>query len=277
MNAGNEPSDPRLDFADAAETLAALQDQLREFQDLTDALDGVVDRGGELAAASLDLAEAQRVVAEAQRNADPVSASVSQSVASLHETVRSLKADVQDVADRLDGAAPGRGPRRPPSSPWNAATASIIGLLTLVLVLLGIQWYTAGGEGAAPATPTSSSSDAAATVQQTLYPHHDDVESIREARVQVLNGVGAPGLASRFQAAIEDTGASVPSIGNLPIGTASTSRIYLHRNAFAIAQQLADRLGLNHRQIVPGPPATDAAVDMTLVVGADYETLAPYQ
>ena len=271
---GNDPSDDRLDFADAAETLIALQEQLREFQDLTDALHEIGASGTDLAAASRDLAEAQRAVADAQASgeaapADPVSASVSQSVAALHESVRSLKADVQDVADRLDG----RGPVRPTvGGAWNTATATIVVLLVALLGLVGTQWATSD-----PAASSAAPESAEPIVQRTLYPHQSAIEHVVDVRVQVLNGVGQPGLASRFKSNLESAGAKVPAIGNLPIGTAPETRMYLHRNAFAVAQQLADRLGLDRRRILPGPPATDAGVDLTLVVGADYATLTPFQ
>ena len=61
--------------------------------------------------------------------------------------------------------------------------------------------------------------------------------------------------------------------GNLPTGTAPETIIYLHRNAFDMAEIVADALGLGRRRIVPGPPASEAAVDLTLVVGRDYQTL----
>lgn len=282
-DAGAEPSADRLDFADAAETLLQLQEQLRHFQDLTDTLEEVARSGATLAEASQDLADAQRAVAEAQSaaegTADPVSASVSQSVEVLHESVRSLKADVQDIADRLDGSSSFGGLRRPPASPWNTATYSILGVLLLLLVVVSVQWITAGPSGAGdtgePAPTSAGTSET--VVQRTLYPHQEAVASLVDARVQVLNGVGQSGLASRFKSNLEAAGAKVPAIGNLPIGTASNTRIYLHRNAFDVAQALADRLGLDRRQIFPGPPADDAGVDLTLVVGADYQTLTPYQ
>lgn len=276
--AGTDPSDERLDFADAADTLVRLQEQLQRFQDMADTLDRVADTGSDLADASQQLADAQRDLADAQAaaaqgDADPVSASVSQSVAALHESVRSLKADVQDVADRLDAPTLG-GPRRPSSSVWNAATGSIVGLLVVLLGLVGAQWFT-GGPGESGGAVNVDAPDP--VVQRTLYPHQEAVASIVDARVQVLNGVGESGLASRFKDSIESAGAQVPAIGNLPIGNAPETRIYLHRNAFDVANALADRLGLDRRQILPGPPATGANVDLTLVVGADYATLAPYQ
>ena len=271
-------ADAPLDFAEAAETLVALQEQLGRFEHLTRTLGEVADAGTELADASEALADAQQRLAEQTQEPSDINASVAQSVAALHESVRSLNAGMEDIMDEVgaQGESGGARSRSDSSDPWNTATFSILTGLALVLIVVIVQWQTldlsemngapAQGERAAEPEPQT-------IVEQTLYPHHEPIIQVEDLRVQVLNGVGQSGLASRFQAQVEAAGAQVPKIGNLPTGTAPETIIYLHRNAFDMAEIIADELGLDRRRIVPGPPAQDAAVDMTLVIGRDYQAL----
>jgi hypothetical protein len=272
-------TDDPLDFAEAAETLVALQEQLGRFEHLTRTLDDVADSGAELANASEALAKAQQRLAEQTQEPSDINASVAQSVAALHESVRSLNAGMQDIMEEVgtQGGASGTPRRRTGGSdPWNAATFSILTGIALVLIVVIVQWQTldlTALEGAPPPSNEAPESEPQTIVEQTLYPHQEPIIQIEDLRVQVLNGVGQAGLASQFQERVEATGAQVPEIGNLPTGTAPETTIYLHRNAFDMAEIIADALGLDRRRIVPGPPASEAAVDRTLVVGRDYQTL----
>ena len=272
----NEP----LDFAEAAETLVALQEQLGRFETLTRTLDDVASSGTKLAEASEALAEAQQRLAEQTQEPSDINASVAQSVAALHESVRSLNAGMEDIMDEVgaQGNGDSKGTRRRSggSDPWNAATFSILVGIALVLIVVIVQWQTldlSEIETAPSSSEESSDPEPQTIVEQTLYPHHEPIIQVEDVRVQVLNGVGQSGLASRFQERIEGIGARVPEIGNLPTGTAPETILYLHRNAFDMAEIIADELGLDRRRIVPGPPAHDAAVDMTLVIGRDYQEL----
>ena len=270
----NEP----LDFAEAAETLVALQEQLGRFETLTRTLDDVASSGTKLAEASEALAEAQQRLAEQTQEPSDINASVAQSVAALHESVRSLNAGMEDVMDEVGAQGESNGTRRRSggSDPWNAATFSILVGIALVLIVVIVQWQTldlSEIETAPPSSEAPSEPEPQTIVEQTLYPHHEPIIQVEDVRVQVLNGVGQSGLASRFQERIEGIGARVPEIGNLPTGTAPETILYLHRNAFDMAEIIADELGLDRRRIVPGPPAHDAAVDMTLVIGRDYQGL----
>jgi uncharacterized protein YoxC len=272
-------ADKPLDFAEAAETLVALQEQLGRFEHLTRTLGEVADAGTELADASEALAQAQKRLAEQTQEPSDINASVAQSVAALHESVRSLNAGMQDIMEEVGAQGESGGTRRRRSStngPWNAATFSILTGIALVLIVVIVQWQTldlSALESTSSSAEQTPEPEPQTVVEQTLYPHHEPIIQVEDLRVQVLNGVGQAGLASRFQERVEATGAQVPEIGNLPTGTAPETIIYLHRNAFDMAEIVADALGLDRRRIVPGPPASEAAVDLTLVVGRDYQTL----
>lgn len=272
----NEP----LDFAEAAETLVALQEQLGRFEHLTRTLGEVADSGSELAEASEALAQAQQRLAEQTKEPSDINASVAQSVAALHESVRSLNAGMQDIMDEVGAQGESSSTRRRSQGhPWNAATFSILTGLALILIVVIVQWRTLDLDAPDTQTPSNpepqetTESEPETVVEQALYPHHDPIIQVEDLRVQVLNGVGQSGLASQFQEQIEEVGAQVPEIGNLPTGTAPETVIYLHRNAFDMAEIIADELGIDRRQILPGPPAHDTTVDLTLVIGRDYQTL----
>lgn len=282
--ASSGPSDANepLNFAEAAETLVALQEQLGRFETLTRTLDDVAASGTKLAEASEALAEAQQRLAEQTQEPSDINASVAQSVAALHESVRSLNAGMEDIMDEVGAQGDSNGTRRRrsgSSDPWNAATFSILTGIALILIVMIVQWSMLDLSALEAQSPPDSdpqeppSSEPETVVEQTLYPHHEPIIQVEDVRVQVLNGVGQSGLASRFQERIEGIGAQVPEIGNLPTGTAPETIIYLHRNAFDMAEIVADELGLDRRRIVPGPPAHNAAVDMTLVIGRDYQAL----
>ena len=275
-DASSTPDEP-LDFAEAAETLVALQEQLGRFEHLTRTLGDVAASGTKLADASEALADAQQRLAEQAQEPSDINASVAQSVAALHESVRSLNAGMQDIMEEVGTQGGGTRRRRTGSSdPWNAATFSILTGLALVLIVVIVQWQTMDSPAStsAPSPETEAPEPEPRTiVEQTLYPHHEPIIQVEDLRVQVLNGVGQAGLASRFQNEVESTGAQVARIGNLPTGTAPQTLIYLHRNAFDMAEIIADELGMDRRRIVPGPPASEAAVDLTLVVGRDYQAL----
>lgn len=275
---GSSEANEPLDFAEAAETLVALQEQLGRFETLTRTLDNVASSGTKLAEASEALAEAQQRLAEQTQEPSDINASVAQSVAALHESVRSLNAGMEDIMDEVGAQGESSGARRRSveSDPWNAATFSILVGIALVLIVVIVQWQTLDLSSIGASSPSSESTsdpEPQTIVEQTLYPHHEPIIQVEDVRVQVLNGVGQSGLASRFQERIEGIGAQVPEIGNLPTGTAPETILYLHRNAFDMAEIIADDLGMDRRRIVPGPPAHNAAVDMTLVIGQDYQVL----
>ena len=272
-------SDKPINFAEAAETLVALQEQLGRFETLTRRLDEIADSGSELARTSEALADAQRKLAEQTQEPSDINASVAQSVAALHESVRSLNAGMQDIMDELGAQGTSSTRKNGRTDPWNTATISILTGLVIILIVMIVQWSTF--DVSIPddiAAPQQQTTEAPADperggVEPTLYPHHEPIIQIEDLRVQVLNGVGQAGLASRFQERIEGIGAQVPEIGNLPTGTAPETIIYLHRNAFDMAEILADELGLDRRRIMPGPPAANTSIDATLVIGRDYQAL----
>ena len=276
------PSVPpdQFDFAEAAETLITLQKQLKHFEALNDTLNEVAESGSALAQSSQELAQAQQRLAEQTEAPSDINASVAQSVAALHESVRSINTSLQDVMDELNAMqnANGRTRRRSGGSVWNAATVSMLTGLVFIIVLLVVQWQTTDvtvPDELAEFDPEAISAPAPepGAMAPALYPHHAPVESLADVRMQVLNGVGVGGLASRFQERLEAFGVQVPNTDNLPAGQATETRLYVHRNAFDLAEQVADEIGLDRRRVLPGPPADAAHLDMTLVLGADYASL----
>ncbi len=126
-----------------------------------------------------------------------------------------------------------------------------------------------------------------ATGGQELYqPRGDDVRALVDAwfpdaasldqgeriRVQVLNGVGAPAVASTIQPALIEAGAEVVLSGNAAtFDQAVTEVVYYDEAERELAERVLDALGAG--QLVFSRTGLDV-VDVTVVVGADLVPIA---
>jgi hypothetical protein len=145
------------------------------------------------------------------------------------------------------------------------------------------MWATRPAPASSSSAPAVASSDtagreaerqSAADAAPRLYPESRRIRSLAEADVRVLNGVGEGGLAATFRRFLEGEGVSVVGVGNAPVGTFPETQIYVHRDAFGVAEEIAARMGLPASRVHPGPPG-GPSTDITVVVGADHAELAP--
>lgn len=300
---GDGAGDPPFDFADAAETLVELQEQLRAIEAAKDEAEGVADVADRLRTASSALASgskqlravAEKLAAACEHLSDrpdfgtDALRSVADELGRLHGAVEALDEEVRSRPPP-DGASADR-PRRPsPDDTDDRATglgapvpAAVLGVL--LLLVIGLQagmWATRP----APASPSSASvaasadtaagvsGESAAETAPRLYPASRRIASLAEADVRVLNGVGKGGLAATFRQFLEGEGVSVVGVGNAPVGTFPETQIYVHRDAFGVAEEIAARMGLPTSRVHPGPPG-GPSTDITVVVGADHAELAP--
>ncbi len=91
-------------------------------------------------------------------------------------------------------------------------------------------------------------------------------------QLEVLNGCGVPGIASRATAALRNFGFDVVESGNFD-NFDMTETILISRNGnMRNAERVARALGLPEDRILL-EKSPDFYLDATLVLGADYETL----
>ena len=95
----------------------------------------------------------------------------------------------------------------------------------------------------------------------------------RRIRVQVLNGVGAPGIAQQVQPLLVDVGGRVTLSGNADRFDYATTQIVYYDDA-RLKDAKAIRTALGVGEIVKSLTRLDV-VDVTVVVGADFTTAHP--
>lgn len=91
-------------------------------------------------------------------------------------------------------------------------------------------------------------------------------------QLEVLNGCGVPGLASRFTSTLRDYGFDVVESGNFD-NFDMTETIIISRNGnMENARQVASALGIPEERILL-EYSTEFYLDATLVIGSDYQSL----
>lgn len=91
-------------------------------------------------------------------------------------------------------------------------------------------------------------------------------------QVEVLNGAGAPGLASRFTNTLRKAGFDVVDTGNFENFQVKESYIISRIDDRENARRIAQVLDINEENIVV-MASTDFFLDATIVVGADWKSL----
>jgi hypothetical protein len=91
-------------------------------------------------------------------------------------------------------------------------------------------------------------------------------------QVEVLNGAGAPGLASRFTNTLRKAGFDVVDTGNFENFQVEESYIISRIDDRENARRIANTLNISPENIIV-MASTDFFLDATIVVGADWKSL----
>lgn len=112
-----------------------------------------------------------------------------------------------------------------------------------------------------------------------LYPR---IETTRDAtdptlvssviQLEVLNGCGTPGLATRFTQELREYGFDVVETGNFDHFDVSQSFIISRNGVTENAKRVAQAIGIPPEQILR-EESPDFYLDVTLVLGEDFESL----
>lgn len=93
-------------------------------------------------------------------------------------------------------------------------------------------------------------------------------------KVEVRNAAGVDGLAASATSHLRRRGFDVVEVGNA--ASADTSRVLVRSGTALDARHVAQALGLGPEAVQTGGPTNDYALDVTVTLGADYPTLAPF-
>ena len=172
---------------------------------------------------------------------------------------------------------------RTPSSDWR-----ITAILVLLVVQVGFMgwWYwtehrpikpasliQSQQETTSPQEPAvqqvSDSQERPATNTEPSAPPRDFSEN--PVRVQVLNGCGVRGMASRFAECMRSKGFDVRETGNADRYDYEKSRVIGRVDDTQLPKNVADVLGLVDFTLDPNPALVD--VEVTVIVGEDHSRL----
>lgn len=141
-----------------------------------------------------------------------------------------------------------------------------------VLLVVAVLLVLALGYGACArlVTPPGSASTAAAERVR-------EGEVVGDVQVEILNGTMEDGLAARTRAHLRAFGGiDVVDTRNAPDRTQDTTVVIDRVGNLPAARRVAQALGLPPSR-VRSDPRSDLFVDATVLLGADYPTLAPFQ
>ena len=91
-------------------------------------------------------------------------------------------------------------------------------------------------------------------------------------QMQVLNGAGVPGLATRYTGSLRQYGFDVVETGNFDHFNVENTFVISRNGQMENAQRVARAIGVSEQYILR-EESPDFYLDITLVIGADYESL----
>lgn len=91
-------------------------------------------------------------------------------------------------------------------------------------------------------------------------------------QLEVLNGCGVPGMATRYTDKIREFGFDVVETGNFDHFNVENSFILSRSGSIENAYRVAQAIGVDQERVII-EESPDFYLDVTLVIGADYENL----
>lgn len=91
-------------------------------------------------------------------------------------------------------------------------------------------------------------------------------------QLEVLNGCGVPGIATRFTDKLRDYGFDVVESGNFDHFNVDKSFVISRSGQMENARRVAKALGISEQRVLR-ESSPDFFLDVTLVIGSDFESL----
>ena len=108
-------------------------------------------------------------------------------------------------------------------------------------------------------------------------PHEGGSASAQPPRIlqlDVLNGCGARGIASKFTTFLRSAGFDVVEMKNYKVSSISKTLVVDRMGDLAAARRVAAALGVSEKNIIQ-QINPDYFVDVSIIIGADYPALKP--
>lgn len=93
-------------------------------------------------------------------------------------------------------------------------------------------------------------------------------------QIEVLNGCGVPGIASRFTSYLRAAGFDVVESGNFQSFSITQTLVIDRSGNLDNARKIARALGVSEEQIIR-EISRDYYLDATVIIGSDFESLKP--
>ncbi|MEL0011003.1 MAG: LytR C-terminal domain-containing protein [Bacteroidota bacterium] len=91
-------------------------------------------------------------------------------------------------------------------------------------------------------------------------------------QLEVLNGCGVPGIANAYTSVLRKNGFDVVETGNFDHFDVPNTMVISRSGVMANARRVADALGVDQVHVIR-EESPDFFLDVTVVIGNDYETL----
>ncbi|RJP80914.1 MAG: LytR family transcriptional regulator [Candidatus Zixiibacteriota bacterium] len=199
--------------------------------------------------------------------------------------------------------------RRPRSRSAGGSLAGAQNLIILLLVVLIIltsanlylDHFSPGAKPAAPVKPPAETSQAARTAVVETPPARDtvkvaqastvipavnlpapvplltdDMPAPRDIHIQILNGCGTPGIASRVRGVLRQRGFDVLTFGNAKSQDFSQTRVIARTedpSSLLAARRVASSLNISADRVSVEPDSKLVDTNVTLILGADHNEM----
>jgi len=142
-------------------------------------------------------------------------------------------------------------------------------MLGLVIVLAGFTWSFLSNSNASKVQIPRE--DLSRLLSKSVY----ESKTGHRIKVEILNGCGIRGLATRYSDYLRGAGVDVVSTGNADNYHYEHTLIYHRRGDLSQAEEIAKLLGVPLTSISE-KPEPDLFLDETIIIGEDYLELKTY-
>jgi hypothetical protein len=153
-------------------------------------------------------------------------------------------------------SSPKNKPAKKKTSVSNIVLISLISLLSIIVIFLSYSLYL--------------------KIQSISQDKNNNDKETASAiiQIEVLNGCGVDGIAAKFTDYLRQRDFDVVQVGNYTSSNIEESMIIDRIGNKANAEKLAETLGLNKQNIIQ-QLNKDYFLDLTLIIGKDYNKLEP--
>ncbi|MCB0289501.1 MAG: LytR C-terminal domain-containing protein [Calditrichaeota bacterium] len=312
-----ENNDTQQQFAETARLLNELQKQLMRYKTALDSIDGASEAtqnaAAEIAKLSAIFTELTRAQAGLQKSFEDTRRVLLTTQQKAEQLRRDLDQLGKSFADNMNASM--RGKASDFDSKFERAFLAynksigqeiqrlkvfMIANVGLIFILLLLTFFFRGGSSSGTKEPSRPIAEQGLDAQLEDADDGSDLEAPNlppaatedepagtttppplmltdtNIKIQILNGCGVPKVADRFKSFLEGKSFKVGKTDNADNFNYTNTLIYVNGNFFNQARAIAEELRIDPSNISPGDLKWNN-YDITIVLGKNYESLAPYR